>query len=80
MFIHWGLYSIQDGTGNGKQVTGLNERVMNDASIPVNEYKTLAPRYSPTGFNAHDIVALVKSTAIKYLVITAKKLRRLRHV
>ncbi|MDT7812031.1 MAG: alpha-L-fucosidase, partial [Acidobacteriaceae bacterium] len=72
MFIHWGLYSIPAGTWNGKQVPGIGEWIMNRGSIPVADYKALAPKFNPTAFNAHDIVALAKSAGMKYIVITAK--------
>ena len=72
MFIHWGLYSIPAGTWDGKQVPGIGEWIMNNASISVADYKALAPKFNPVGFNAHDIVALAKSAGMKYIVITAK--------
>ena len=72
MFIHWGLYSIPAGTWQGKQVAGIGEWIMNNGSIPVADYKGFAKEFNPTGFNAHDIVALAKSAGMKYIVITAK--------
>ena len=72
MFIHWGLYSIPAGTWNGKRTPHIGEWIMNDMSIPVADYKALAPQFNPTGFSAHDIVALAKSAGMKYIVITAK--------
>jgi alpha-L-fucosidase len=72
MFIHWGLYSIPAGKWDGKEIPGIGEWIMNRASIPVADYKALAPQFNPTGFNAHDIVALAKSAGQKYIVITAK--------
>ena len=72
MFIHWGLYSIPAGTWDGKPIPGIGEWIMNNASIPVVDYKGLAPRFNPTLFSAHDIVALAKSSGMKYIVITAK--------
>ena len=72
MFIHWGLYSIPAGTWDGKQIPGIGEWIMNRASIPVADYKALAPQFNPTAFSAHDIVALAKSAGMKYIVITAK--------
>ena len=72
MFIHWGLYSIPAGTWNGKQIPGIGEWIMNNASISVADYKALAPKFNPTAFSAHDIVALAKSAGMKYIVITAK--------
>jgi alpha-L-fucosidase len=72
MFIHWGLYSIPAGTWDGKRIPGVGEWIMNDASIPVADYKALAPQFNPTAFSAHDIVALAKSAGMKYIVITSK--------
>jgi len=72
MFIHWGLYSIPAGVWNGKRVPGLGEWIMNNASIPVANYKSLASQFDPVGFNAHDIVALAKSAGMKYIIVTAK--------
>jgi alpha-L-fucosidase len=72
MFIHWGLYSIPAGTWDGKQIPGIGEWIMNNASIPVADYKALAGKFNPTSFSAHDIVALAKTAGMKYIVITAK--------
>jgi alpha-L-fucosidase len=72
MFIHWGLYSIPAGTWNGQQIPSIGEWIMNNASIPVADYKALAPQFNPTSFSAHDIVALAKSAGMKYIIITAK--------
>ncbi len=72
MFIHWGLYSIPAGTWNGKRTPHIGEWIMNDMSIPVADYKALAKQFNPTGFSAHDIVALAKSAGMKYIVITSK--------
>ena len=72
MFIHWGLYSIPAGTWKGTQVPSVGEWIMNQGSIPVDQYKALAGQFNPIRFNAHDIVALAKSAGMKYIVITAK--------
>lgn len=72
MFIHWGLYSIPAGEWNGKRTTHIGEWIMNDLSIPVADYKSFAKDFNPTGFSAHDIVALAKAAGMKYIVITAK--------
>jgi alpha-L-fucosidase len=72
MFIHWGLYSIPAGTWDGKRTPNIGEWIMNDMSIPVADYKALAGQFNPTGFSAHDIVALAKGAGMKYIVITAK--------
>ena len=72
MFIHWGLYSIPAGEWNGKRTPHIGEWIMNDLSIPVADYKAFAKDFNPTGFSAHDIVALAKSAGMKYIVITSK--------
>ena len=72
MFIHWGLYSIPAGTWDGKQIPGIGEWIMNNGTIPVADYKALAAQFNPTGFSAHDIVALAKAAGMKYIVITSK--------
>jgi alpha-L-fucosidase len=72
MFIHWGLYSIPAGTWDGKRIPGIGEWIMNDASIPVADYKALAPKFNPTEFSAQTIVSLAKAAGQKYIVITAK--------
>jgi alpha-L-fucosidase len=72
MFIHWGLYSVPAGTWNGKQTTHIGEWIMNDLSIPVADYKQFATKFNPTGFSAHEIVALAKTAGMKYIIITAK--------
>jgi alpha-L-fucosidase len=72
MFIHWGLYSVPAGTWNNKRVPSIGEWIMNNASIPVADYKALARNFNPHAFNAHDIVALAKAAGMKYIIITAK--------
>jgi alpha-L-fucosidase len=72
MFIHWGLYAIPAGRWNGKEVPGIGEWIMNRASIPVADYKALAPKFNPTQFSAPEIVGLAKAAGMKYIVITSK--------
>ena len=72
MFIHWGLYAIPAGRWNGKEVPDIGEWIMNRASIPVADYKALAPKFNPTQFSASEIVGLAKAAGMKYIVITSK--------
>ncbi|MFT4111501.1 alpha-L-fucosidase [Silvibacterium sp.] len=72
MFIHWGLYAIPAGRWDGKEVPSTGEWIMNTASIPVADYKALAPQFNPTEFSAERVVSLAKTAGMKYIVITAK--------
>src|SRR5476649_2062577 len=71
MFIHWGLYAIPAGRWEGHSVPG-SEWIMNAATIPVADYKALAPKFNPAQFNAARIVSLAKAAGAKYIVITSK--------
>jgi alpha-L-fucosidase len=72
MLITWGLYSVPAGVWDGKPVPGIGEWIMNYASIPVAEYKGIAPQFNPTAYSAHDIVALAKAAGMKYIVAMPK--------
>ena len=72
MFIHWGLYSKLAGEWKGKHYYGSGEWIMNQAKIPVAEYKKVAAAFNPVNFNADDWAQLAKDAGIKYMVITAK--------
>jgi alpha-L-fucosidase len=72
MLITWGVYSVPAGMWDGKQVPGIGEWIMNYASIPVADYKALAPQFNPTGYSAHDIVALAKTAGMKYIIAMPK--------
>ena len=64
MFIHWGLYAVPAGVWNGQPVDGVGEWIMNHASIPVADYKKLAPQFNPTQFDAQAWVALAKAAGM----------------
>ncbi len=72
MMITWGLYSVPAGYWDGKPVPSIGEWIMNDASIPVADYKALAPKFNPQGYSAHDIVALAKAAGMKYIIAMPK--------
>lgn len=74
MFIHWGLYAIPAGRWDGQEEAKgwPGEWIMNVESIPVDQYKALAPRFDPTQFSAKAIVELAKSAGMRYIVITSK--------
>jgi len=72
MFIHWGLYSKLAGEWKNKRYYGSGEWIMNQARIPVSEYKKVAETFNPVNFNAEEWSQLAKDAGIKYMVITAK--------
>ncbi|MGM9708310.1 MAG: alpha-L-fucosidase [Prevotella sp.] len=81
MFIHWGLYSILEGTYNGHTMpdksfkNGDNwyaEWIQTRLEIPAKEYQAIKDRFNPTGYNAEQWVLDAKNAGIRYIVITAK--------
>lgn len=72
MFIHWGLYAKLAGEWNGKRYYGSGEWIMNQARIPVKDYRKVAEDFNPVKFNADEWAGLAKDAGIKYMVITAK--------
>lgn len=72
MFIHWGLYSKIAGEWKGKRYYGSGEWIMNQARIPVAEYRKEAATFNPVNFNADKWAQLAQDAGIKYMVITAK--------
>lgn len=72
MFIHWGLYSMLEGSYNGRTLP--NKSLKNGDSwyaewihprleIPKQEYQKLKDRFNPTGYNAEEWVLEAKMPA-----------------
>lgn len=72
MFIHWGVYTIPAGQYNDKDIPGLGEWIMHDASIPVATYRKYAKQFNPTQYNPEQWVQMAKDAGMKYIVITTK--------
>ena len=73
LFVHWGLYSILAGEYNGVKTDRIAEWIENNLDIPVEEYRALAARFNPSGFDADEFVRRAKEDwGMRYIVITAK--------
>ncbi|MDR0370883.1 MAG: alpha-L-fucosidase [Prevotellaceae bacterium] len=81
IFIHWGLYSILEGSYNG--YTLPDERLPNGKSwyaewiqqrleVPDEVYQALVHQFNPVFFDADKWIREVKNAGAKYFVITAK--------
>lgn len=72
MFIHWGVYSVPAGIYKGQKIPGIGEWIMNNAKIPVAEYKKYAEQFNPIKYDPNQWVQLAKEAGMKYIVITSK--------
>lgn len=72
MFIHWGIYAVPAGERNGKPTRGLGEWIMRDLKIPVDEYKSFAPKFTAAKYDPVTWAKLAKAAGMKYVVITSK--------
>jgi len=74
MFIHWGPYSVLGGEWKGQRIEqgDIAEWIMLRFQIPVEEYRTIASTFNPTGFDAREWVSLAKKAGMKYIIITSK--------
>lgn len=62
MFIHWGVYSQ----------LSRGEWVMQNQSIPIDQYHWLASAFNPIKFEARAWVAAAKAAGMRYITITAR--------
>ncbi|MFV0537420.1 MAG: alpha-L-fucosidase [Dysgonomonas sp.] len=81
MFIHWGLYSILEGTYNGRTMPDAStpegkswyaEWIQMRLDVPSAEYKKLAQSFNPINFNADAWISEAKNAGMRYFVITSK--------
>lgn len=57
LFIHFGLYSLLGGEYKGQKIRGLAEWILNNADIPLEEYRSLAGEFNPQEFQAENIMS-----------------------
>lgn len=81
MFLHWGLYSVLEGSYNGHTMPDTTmpqgnswyaEWIQARLDIPATEYRKIKDRFNPTRYNAEQWVKEAKNAGIRYIVITAK--------
>lgn len=81
IFMHWGLYSILEGSYNGHSLPDENfangkswyaEWIQQRLEIPDSTYQALINEFDPTGFDAEKWIEEIKNAGAKYFVITAK--------
>ncbi len=68
LFVHWGVYSIMGGGGDG----GIAEWIMERKNIPVKQYEKLPGFFYPVDFDPAEWVAMVKKAGMRYITITSK--------
>lgn len=81
MFIHWGLYSILEGTYNGHTLPDTTlpqgnswyaEWIKPRLEVPDDYYNSLVNEFNPVGYDPESWVREASNAGMKYLVITAK--------
>ena len=81
MFIHWGLYSILEGTYNGHMLPDTTlpqgnswyaEWIKPRLEVPDDYYNGLVNEFNPVGYDPESWVREASNAGMKYLVITAK--------
>jgi len=81
MFIHWGLYSMLEGSYNGRTMPDTStpqgkswyaEWIQMRLDVPSTEYKKLAQNFNPVNFDADAWIAEAKNAGMRYFVITSK--------
>ncbi len=81
MFIHWGLYSILEGSYDGHTLPDTSFRQGNSwyaewikprLEVPDEEYNALAGVFNPVKYDPEGWVLEARNAGMRYLVITAK--------
>jgi alpha-L-fucosidase len=81
MFVHFGLYSLLEGSYNGHTLPDKSmphgwswyaEWIQMRLDVPATEYRKLADDFNPTAFDADAWIREAKNAGMRYFVITAK--------
>lgn len=69
LFIHWGVYAVPAGKWKDRQGA---EWIMNQAKIPVADYRALANDFTAAKYDPEFWAQLAAEAGMKYIVITTK--------
>lgn len=81
MFVHFGLYSMLEGSYNGHTLPDTTfthgrswyaEWIQMRLEVPGKEYKKLADSFNPAAFDADAWIREAKNAGMRYFVITSK--------
>lgn len=81
MFVHFGLYSMLEGSYNGHTLPDTTfkegkswyaEWIQMRLEVPSDEYKALAKSFNPVNFDADAWIREAKNAGMRYFVITSK--------
>jgi alpha-L-fucosidase len=70
LFIHWGVYAVPAGVYGDNDTYG--EWIMNQAKVPVKEYRDFAKQFNPVKYDPEAWVQVAKDAGMRYIVITSK--------
>ncbi|MDR1381140.1 MAG: alpha-L-fucosidase [Tannerella sp.] len=81
MFVHFGLYSLLEGSYNGHTMpdaafahgqSWYAEWIRMRLEVPGDEYRRLAENFNPVAFDADEWIREAKNAGMRYFVITSK--------
>ncbi|MDL2222918.1 alpha-L-fucosidase [Bacteroidales bacterium OttesenSCG-928-M11] len=81
MFVHWGLYSLLEGSYNGHTLPDTTlangrswyaEWIQMRLEVPSSDYKSLINEFNPIHFDADEWIKEAKNAGMHYFVITSK--------
>lgn len=72
MMVHFGLYSMLEGTYRGERGDAYAEWIQANRRIPIAEMEQLAKQFNPIYFDADEWVLFAKECGMEYIVLTSK--------
>lgn len=81
MFVHWGLYTLLEGSYGGRTMPDKSlpqgnswyaEWIQPRLNVPAEEYRKLSGQFNPVGFDADKWIVEAKNAGMRYFVITSK--------